>query len=139
MDRISPEIRSVNMRRIRSTGMKPEMAVRRAVHGLGYRYRLHVNDLPGRPDLVFRSRKKIIFVHGCFWHQHPGCSAAHIPASNVQYWSAKFARTIARDSTNLRELCANGWEVLVIWECEIKDIATVQATVRRFLTERAGG
>ena len=133
MDRISKAARSANMQRIRSTGMKPEMAVRRMVHGLGYRYRLHRHGLPGRPDLIFGPRRKIIFVHGCFWHQHPGCRAAHIPKSNLEYWSLKLARTVERDKKTICRLLAAGWQVLVIWECETKDDARLARALQEFL------
>src|ERR1700683_4117479 len=110
--------RSANMRAIRSTGMKPELAVRSLVHKLGYRFRLHRKDLPGKPDLVFPSRHKVIFVPGCFLHSHHGCRSAHVPKSNLDYWFPKLQRNQARDATNLEALCADGWKSLVIWECE---------------------
>ena len=108
------------MAAIRSTGMKPEMIVRSLVHGMGYRYRLHAKNLPGKPDLVFRPRRKVIFVHGCFWHQHPkkACKDGRAPKSNLGYWSAKLARNVTRDAKNLDDLRLLGWRVLVIWECE---------------------
>jgi DNA mismatch endonuclease (patch repair protein) len=123
------------MRAIRSTGMKPEMLVRRLVHSLGYRYRLHRHDLPGRPDLVFSRSRKIIFVHGCFWHQHPGCKLAHRPRSNLDYWTGKLARNVARDVAHLAALKKDGWKVLVIWECQTKKDARLAARVRRFLAK----
>jgi DNA mismatch endonuclease (patch repair protein) len=121
------------MRAIRSTGMKPEMLVRRLVHGLGYRYRLHGHDLPGRPDLVFAPRRKIIFVHGCFWHQHAGCKLAHAPRSNISYWRPKLARNVARDAAHLSALKKNGWKVLVVWECQTKNVARLSQRLKRFL------
>src|ERR1700680_2467345 len=108
------------MRRIRSKGMLPELAVRSLVHRMGFRFRLHRNDLPGKPDLVFASRRKVIFVHGCFWHSH-NCKVAHVPKSNRDYWVPKFQRNKARDRKNIDALAANGWDVLVIWECEMQD------------------
>jgi DNA mismatch endonuclease (patch repair protein) len=113
--------------------MKPEMVVRRAVHALGYRYRLHRHDLPGRPDMVFVARKKIIFVHGCFWHQHADCRTAHVPKSNLRYWAAKLARNVKRDARNLANLRRDGWKVLVIWECATKDLGNLQRQLRNFL------
>lgn len=119
-DKISADRRSENMRRIRSKGMKPEMLVRRLVHGLGYRYRLHRRDLPGKPDLVFGPRRSVIFVHGCFWHQHD-CRDGRVPASNKEYWAPKLARNVERDSQARQALEADGWRVMIIWECETKE------------------
>jgi len=131
--------RSANMRAIRSADMKPELAVRSLVHRLGYRFRLHRQDLPGRPDLVFPSRLKIIFVHGCFWHSHH-CKSAHVPKSNREYWLPKLRRNRLRDRRNLRRLGAMGWTALTIWECEIEDIAAVRKRVRSFLgAKKAAG
>ena len=104
MDKLTPERRSENMRRIKSKGMKPELAVRKIVHGMGYRYRLHRKDLPGKPDLVFGPARKAIFVHGCFWHQHTECREGRPPGSNTGYWGPKLARNIERDAGNLARL-----------------------------------
>jgi len=112
--------RSANMRAIRSKGMRPELAVRSLVHKMGYRYRLHKKDLPGRPDLVFPSRRKVIFVHGCFWHAHKHCKAAHLPKSNLEDWGPKLERNRTRDRENIEGLNADGWESMVVWECEVK-------------------
>lgn len=122
MDRLTPDQRSANMRAIRSKGMKPEMIVRRLVHSMGYRYRLHRHDLPGRPDMTFQSRRKVIFVHGCFWHQHsnPDCRIAHRPRSNLEYWGPKLSRNQARDREHYERLRDAGWKVLTLWECEVK-------------------
>ena len=111
------------MKRIRSTDTKPEMRVRRLVHNMGYRYRLHARDLPGRPDLVFRSRRRVIFVHGCFWHRHEGCSSNRMPKSpeRLGYWRDKLNGNAQRDRQNHLKLRQDGWEVLVVWECETKD------------------
>ena len=123
------------MRAIRSKGMKPEMAVRRLVHGLGYRYRLHRHDLPGRPDMVFPSRHKIIFLHGCFWHQHsdPNCKRAHTPRSNTDYWGPKLARNSASDEEHIEKLAKMGWDVMVLWECQVKELDKMSNFVRKFL------
>jgi DNA mismatch endonuclease (patch repair protein) len=123
------------MAAIKSKDMEPELAVRRIVHALGYRYRLHRKDLPGKPDLVFGPRRKVIFVHGCFWHMHQkaGCLDARPPKSNTTYWSAKLARNVERDATHLARLKAMGWEVLVVWECETGDRAAVEKRIRYFL------
>ena len=124
------------MSAIKSTGMKPEMLVRSMVHRMGYRFRLHSKDLPGKPDLVFRSRKKVIFVHGCFWHQHRKveCLDGRQPKSNTNYWAKKLARNVERDASNTMELLALGWKVLVLWECEVlgANIA-LERRIRQFL------
>lgn len=134
IDTVSSKRRSDNMRAIRSSGMKPEMIVRRAVFALGYRYRLHCKDLPGTPDLVFRTRRKVIFVHGCFWHQHQGCSRGkRIPRSNVAYWQAKLDRNVKRDKMQLRSLRTKNWKVLIIWECQTKDVRKLRERLQRFL------
>ena len=118
MDKLSPEKRSENMRRIRSRGMKPEMKVRSIAHGMGFRYRLHVKDLPGKPDLVFWSARKAIFVNGCFWHGHSCKEGSRVPKTNVEYWTAKIRRNRTRDAECRQILEADGWKVLTIWECE---------------------
>ncbi|MFD1702847.1 very short patch repair endonuclease [Methylopila henanensis] len=116
----TPERRSAVMRAVKGRDTGPEMAVRRAAHALGYRFRLHRKDLPGRPDLVFPSRRKAIFVHGCFWHGHDCARGARTPKTNADYWRAKIARNMARDERVKAELAALGWETLTIWECELK-------------------
>ncbi|MGO7997856.1 very short patch repair endonuclease [Rhizobium ruizarguesonis] len=133
MDRITAERRSANMRQIKSKGMKPELLVRRLVHSMGFRFRLHRADLPGKPDLVFASRKKVIFVHGCFWHQHPECKHAHTPRSNSDYWLPKLSRNVARDAIAQEHLQEAGWKVLTIWECELKDSETTASRLNEFL------
>lgn len=133
MDKISQKRRSANMRAIRSAGMKPEMLVRRLAFGLGFRYRLHRKSLPGKPDLVFGPRRKVIFVHGCFWHQHAICIDGKMPKSNTGYWHTKLARNIERDAENLAALKAMGWKPLVIWECETKDPKKLSTKIKRFL------
>lgn len=134
-DKISATRRSENMRQIKSAGTKPEMIVRRLVHSLGYRYRLHRRDLPGKPDLVFGPRKKVIFVHGCFWHQHAdaSCVDSRLPKSNPEYWTKKLQRNVQRDRENRERLEAAGWQVHVIWECELDNLDTVSARVTEFL------
>lgn len=128
--------RSENMRRIRSKGMLPELAVRSMVHRMGFRFRLHRKDLPGKPDLVFASRRKVIFVHGCFWHAH-GCRIAHVPRSNLDYWGPKLERNRTRDAKNIAALKAGGWKTLVIWECETHSERTLQKRIRAFLSANA--
>lgn len=120
MDTFSPEERSDIMRRVRSTDTTPERKVRSLLHKLGFRFRLHRSDLPGKPDIVLPKRRTVIFVHGCFWHRHPGCSRATTPASNQEYWLPKFRRTMERDAKNQDELRRQGWNVIVVWECEVK-------------------
>jgi DNA mismatch endonuclease (patch repair protein) len=134
-DKISAKRRSENMRAIRSKGMKPEIIVRRLAHSLGYRFRLHRKDLPGKPDMVFPGRRSIIFVHGCFWHQHPlkDCKDARIPKSNIDYWQPKLLRNRVRDSEHIAALQAQGWRVLVIWECQTKDEMGLKNLLLSFL------
>jgi DNA mismatch endonuclease (patch repair protein) len=120
MDHLTPVERSQQMRLVRSENTKPEMAVRRMVHRMGFRYRLHVKDLPGHPDLVFPGRRKIIFIHGCFWHGHRCRAGMNRPASNVNYWTRKLERTRKRDRGNIRMLGRLGWDVLVLWECQLR-------------------
>lgn len=135
MDKISKERRSDNMRRIRSGNTKPEMEVRRLVYGMGYRYRLHRKELPGKPDLVFAGRRKAIFVHGCFWHQHPDsrCVDARLPKSNKDYWLPKLRRNQKRDKEAQKALTERGWDWAVIWECETKDREWLARRVTSFL------
>ena len=137
-DKVSPRQRSEIMSRIRGRDTKPEMAVRRLVHGMGYRYRLHRRDLPGKPDLAFPKRKKAIFVHGCFWHRHsdPACKRASLPKTNREYWLPKLRRNAERDAEQQACLAALGWEVLVIWECEAVKSREMSKRVREFLQPR---
>ncbi|WP_460989657.1 very short patch repair endonuclease [Sphingobium sp. TomTYG45] len=121
------------MRWIKSKDTSPELAVRRILHRLGYRYRLHRRDLPGKPDLVFGTRRKVIFVHGCFWHQHQGCSAGRNPASNTGYWTPKLRRNVERDLHNRSALQADGWEIMVIWACETSSRDALERRMRDFL------
>ena len=134
MDTLTPQQRSKNMRQIRGKGMKPELEVRRIVHRLGYRFRLHQSKLPGKPDLVFSSRRKIIFVHGCFWHHHNStkCKLSRVPKSNLDYWSHKLSSNVKRDAEHRTALKTSGWRVLTIWECEI-DRGDLIKRVTRFL------
>ncbi|HDO52849.1 MAG TPA: DNA mismatch endonuclease Vsr [Rhizobiales bacterium] len=134
-DKITSERRSANMTRIRSKDTKPELLVRHLVHSLGYRYRLHRKDLPGKPDLVFGPRKKVIFVHGCFWHLHPdpNCVDARMPKSNTDYWKPKLERNVERDMLHIAALADAGWKVLTIWQCETRDLDKVKHRVAKFL------
>lgn len=121
------------MRAIRSKDMKPEMVVRRAAFAQGYRYRLHRKDLPGKPDLAFIGRRKAIFVHGCFWHQHPNCPEGRPPRSNTDYWGPKLARNVERDLANEAMLIELGWKTLTVWECETCDSSKLAERIRNFL------
>lgn len=121
MDIVSPATRSAMMARIRAKGTRPEVLVRQAAHGLGYRFRLHRKDLPGTPDLVFPGRRTALFVHGCFWHRHPGCKYSYTPKSNVEFWGRKLEGNIKRDQHVQLSLERIGWRVAVIWECEASE------------------
>ena len=132
-DALTPARRSANMAAIRSKDMKPEVAVRSMAHRMGYRFRLHRKDLPGKPDLVFPARKAVIFVHGCFWHQHSECREGRMPGTRLEYWKPKLEGNIARDIMNQAALAAMGWRVLVLWECEIERGANIAARLNKFL------
>lgn len=119
MDTLTAEERSQRMARIRNKGTKPELAIRKLVFSLGYRYRLNQVNLPGKPDLVFAGRKKVIFIHGCFWHRHESCKNARWPKSKLEFWKPKLEGNFQRDKRNLSELSKMGWSSLVIWECEL--------------------
>jgi len=125
------------MRRIKGRDTGPEMRVRRLIHRMGYRYRLHSKQLPGTPDIVFPSRRKVIMIHGCFWHQHPGCRLARTPKARPEYWLPKLARNQARDQRNLDDLRALGWDALVIWECQTKNEESLRKVVSDFLNRPA--
>jgi DNA mismatch endonuclease, patch repair protein len=133
MDTLSKERRSANMRRIGNKNTAPELKLRSLIHGLGYRFRLHRKDLPGRPDLVFPGRRKIIFVHGCFWHQHPGCIDGRTPRSKLDYWIPKLRRNQSRDVMNQDLLEKMGWKVLTVWECDLKHVESLTKIVKSHL------
>jgi DNA mismatch endonuclease (patch repair protein) len=137
VDKLSPERRSANMSKIRAKDTLPEIMVRRLVHAMGYRYRLHRKDLPGRPDMAFGPAKKVIFVHGCFWHQHAECRNGRMPRSRPDYWQPKLRRNLERDAARMCVLTKAGWQVLVIWECELKDKGLIERTIRDFLDRGA--
>ena len=132
-DIFDPGKRSEIMSRIRGRDTRPEMIVRRIAHGLGFRFRLHRKDLPGRPDIVFPRHQAVIVVHGCFWHRHPGCKRASSPKTRVRYWQNKFEDNVVRDRRNETALSDLGWKVMVIWECETKDHKAVAARIESFL------
>ncbi|WPZ37076.1 DNA mismatch endonuclease Vsr [Thalassobaculum sp. OXR-137] len=127
------------MSRVRAKDTKPEMLVRRLVHALGYRFRLHRKDLPGAPDLVFPGRRKVIFVHGCFWHRHEDCRLARLPKSRREFWVEKLEGNRLRDRANQLRLVEMGWRSLVIWECETRDSNVLRERVRHFLEEGEKG
>ncbi len=135
-DKLSPNDRSANMAKIRAKNTAPEMMVRRLVYSMGFRYRLHVSRLPGKPDLVFPRLKKIIDVRGCFWHQHRGCIDSHVPKSRQEYWAPKLKMNCQRDRNNRRKLRAQGWVVLTIWECELRDLPKVKKQIKTFFRSR---
>jgi DNA mismatch endonuclease (patch repair protein) len=120
MDVHEPEVRSYNMSRIRSKDTKPELLIRKYLHAQGYRFRLHVKDLPGKPDIVLPKYKTVIFVHGCFWHGHEGCKYASIPKTRTEWWTAKIEGNKARDKKAFEALEKLGWRVVEVWGCEVK-------------------
>ena len=133
MDSLTPESRSRQMALVKSKNTRPEMAVRRMAYAMGYRYRLHVRGLPGSPDLVFSKRRAVILVHGCFWHHHEGCSLARIPKSRQEFWVPKLNANRQRDERTMMELEERGWRVLVIWECELRNIEGTRERLLAFL------
>jgi DNA mismatch endonuclease (patch repair protein) len=133
-DRVDKAKRSSMMAAVRSKDTKPELVVRSLIFALGFRYRLHHKGLPGTPDLVFTRMRKVVFVHGCFWHRHPGCSMASMPQTGVLFWQKKFEETVLRDGRVLKELKASGWKALIIWQCELRDIERVARKLKAFLT-----
>lgn len=138
-DFMSPEERSAHMSKIRSKDTKPELRLRRMLHGAGYRYRLHDRKLPGRPDLVFPGRRKVIFVHGCFWHGHECPVGSRLPKTNTVFWASKRRRNQERDALQRRLLEDMGWSVLIVWECEVKASAGVSDSWSKFLDTDGGG
>ncbi|MGU9849701.1 very short patch repair endonuclease [Pseudomonas koreensis] len=129
-DIVSPEHRSKMMSMIKSKNTKPEMIVRSICHELGFRYRLHRKDLPGSPDLVFPKHRLCIFVHGCFWHRHPGCKYAYTPKSRPDFWLPKLAKNVERDLQVQEKLKALGWKVVIVWECHTKDREVLHNEIR---------
>lgn len=136
-DTLTSAERSERMSRIRSRDTGPEWAVRRLVHRMGYRYRLHAKELPGKPDLVFPRRRKVIFVHGCFWHRHPepGCKLARLPKSRLDFWEPKLTKNRERDKMNQAKLAELGWKFIVVWECKTRHKISLQETIKAFLEE----
>jgi len=132
MDRLTQQRRSWLMSRVKGRDTTPELTVRRLLHSLGYRYRLHVKSLPGKPDIVFGPRKKAVFIHGCFWHGHK-CGKGRLPKSNVDFWTNKIATNRSRDRRHVRTLKTAGWGVLVIWQCQLKAPLAVERRIVDFL------
>jgi DNA mismatch endonuclease (patch repair protein) len=133
MDSLTPEERSALMSKIRGKNTNPERIVRAMLHRAGYRFSLHRKDLPGKPDIVLRKYKSVVFVHGCFWHRHKNCKIASMPKSNVAFWQAKFDRNVANDQKHRRALKKLGWNVIVVWECELKKPDKVLAKLQKGL------
>ncbi|MFC1545201.1 very short patch repair endonuclease [Gemmatimonadota bacterium] len=136
MDTISPEHRSWNMSRIRGKDTKPELLVRSILHRMGYRFRLHRRDLPGSPDIVLPKYRTAIFVHGCYWHRHQGCVYAYTPKTRVEFWQEKFKENVARDAKAQRSLEESGWNVLMVWECEVQNPEKVAQVLKQFLDDQ---
>ena len=128
--------RSALMARVRDKNTRPELIVRQTAHALGFRFRLHRKDLPGSPDLVFPRHRKAIFVHGCFWHRHPGCPKASMPKTRAEFWKSKFVANVQRDARSIAALKEMGWKVCVLWECEVSDRIMVERKVKAFVIGR---
>ncbi len=137
MDRLTPERRSWLMSRVGGRNTLPEILVRKMAHGMGFRFRLHGKGLPGKPDMVFASRKAVVFVHGCFWHRHEGCKYATSPKSRKKYWNEKFEANVERDRRTVAKLRRMGWRVMTVWACEIKRPATLERRLGRFLNRES--
>jgi DNA mismatch endonuclease, patch repair protein len=133
MDSVSKERRSEIMGRVRNKDTRPEKVVRSLLHRLGYRFRLHAKGLPGRPDVVLPKYRAVVFIHGCFWHRHPGCPNTRTPKSRVEFWTRKFDENVARDRTGQEALATLGWRSLVIWECETADLERLAERLQAFL------
>ena len=125
MDTVDPKKRSEIMSHIRGKNTKPELLIRSLLHRSGFRFRIHRRDLPGCPDIVLPKYKTIIFVHGCFWHQHPGCRKATIPETNKDFWTEKLTKNTTRDFLICNELKKQGWKTIIVWQCELKKILEV--------------
>lgn len=138
MDTLTPERRSWNMSRIKGANTGPERLVRSLLHHMGYRFRLHKKDLPGKPDIVLPRHRAVVLVHGCYWHRHTDCRLAYNPKSNREFWEAKFAENISRDSRQHEELTALGWRVITVWECETRELVVLAERLLWDLTSSQG-
>lgn len=134
-DKVSSEKRSWMMGRIRSKNTAPELQLRKLIFSMGFRYRVHYKKLPGSPDIVFLGRKKVIFVHGCFWHGHSNCKASKLPETHTEFWKNKISSNQERDINNIKKLENMGWKVLIVWQCELKEISNMTDKIRAFLAE----
>lgn len=130
------ELRSYTMRQVKSKNTAPELTVRKLLHRAGFRFRLHRDDLPGKPDIVLPKYRLAIFVHGCFWHRHPGCRRASTPATNQDYWIKKFARNTSNDAQNIFELHSRGWKTLILWECEVKSTLSSKEAIEKSVVRK---
>ena len=138
VDRLTPGQRSWNMSRIRSTNTKPEKIVRSILHSMGYRFRLHRRELPGEPDVVLPRYKTVIFIHGCFWHRHQGCKYKTTPKTNSEFWKQKFMSNVKRDQKNQRRLRETGWNVIALWQCELRDVRNTALKLSKALKSVSG-
>lgn len=138
VDRLSPSARSANMARVRGKNTRPELLVRKQLHRLGYRFRLHRKSLPGKPDIVLPRHRLALFIHGCFWHRHEGCRRATLPQTRPEFWRAKFQATVQRDIRQRAALEASGWRVAVIWECETRNVEKLYKRLASVLPEASG-
>lgn len=132
-DKFTPEERSRIMSRVRNRDTKPEKTVRSLLHAMGHRFRLHRKDLPGKPDIVLPKHKKVVFVHGCFWHGHAGCPRAARPTSNTEFWNKKIDKNMARDAAAQKDLSTLGWKHLIVWQCEMRDLPALTDKLEQFL------
>ncbi|MFK4385888.1 very short patch repair endonuclease [Bradyrhizobium sp. USDA 223] len=132
-DRLTPEQRSAHMARIGRCNTRPELMVRQLLTEIGYRYRIHLGGVPGRPDVAFTKRKKAVFIHGCFWHAHENCRVFKLPSSRKEFWERKFENNKARDKRLLEAAEEAGWQTLVVWECELSNLGRVSRRLKRFL------
>lgn len=140
-DTLTKNERSIRMGRVKSRDTSPELQVRRMIHRMGFRYRLYVRELPGRPDIVLPRHRKAVFVHGCFWHRHAalGCKLARLPKSRLEFWLPKLESNRRRDQRDMRKLRNAGWQIMVVWECQLRDKERLENRLKRFLGERNAG
>ncbi len=135
MDRITTQHRSWNMSRIKSKNTSPERLVRSMIHALGYRFRIHTDKLPGKPDIALARLKTVVFVHGCYWHRHPGCSLAYTPKTRTEFWEKKFSSNVLRDNHVANEILKLSWRILTVWECELKDTEKLKKRISKDLAD----